>query len=347
MIDAGMPMRPAEKLVGMSLPNGWTVVSRVSKKPGATGGFFSISYKVSNKDGRVAFLKAIDVTRAFQTSDPMRELQKITESFNFERDLLEKCKKLDRVITALEDGTVTIDGLPVPYLIFELAKSDMRGDMDLLGAINLARALRMLHHITVGLQQLHGVGVAHQDLKPSNVLVFENLIFKLADLGQSAHPDYQPPHHDFLFAGDWTYAPPELRYNYTHPDFKQRRFGCDAFLLGNIVLFTFTKLTMSALLFSYVNAIHMPRVWGRTYEEVLPFLQTAFNEALAEAEQELPEEVQSDIILILQQLCEPDLSKRGHPLDRFKDGNTFRLDRYMSIFDRLAVKAEGNLFRKR
>jgi serine/threonine protein kinase len=188
------------------------------------------------------------------------------------------------------------------------------------------------------------VGIAHQDLKPSNVLVFENLIFKLADLGRSAHPDYQPPHDDYVFAGDWPYAPPELRYGFTHPDYKQRRFGCDAFLLGNIVSFSFTRLTMSSLLFSHLHQQHMPQVWGHSYAEVVPFLQNALNETLTALKPNIPHEIQSDIILILRQLCEPDLSKRGHPSDRFQGVNTFRLDRYISKFNYLATKAEGKLF---
>jgi serine/threonine protein kinase len=337
---------PADKLEGMDLPNGWKVLGHVRKKPGATGGYFSVGYKVRHESGREAFLKALDFSRALGSRDPARELQELTETFNFERDLLAKCKEknLDRVVKALEDGTVTIDGLPVPYLIFELANCDIRGHMDLSAELDLAWTLRMLHHVAVGVKQLHGEGIAHQDLKPSNVVVFQDLISKLADLGRSAHADYHPPHEDFVVPGGVSYAPPELRYGFTHPDFSQRRFGCDTFLLGNIILFAFTRLTMSSVLFSFLAPEHMPFTWGGTYGEVMPYLQSAFNDALRAVELQIPEQVRSDVMSMLRQLCEPDLSKRGDPLSRFRGASTFSLERYVTKLDVLAYRAERNLF---
>lgn len=340
MILSGLT--PAQKLDGQKLPNGWTVLTQVNKKPGATGGFFSIGYKVRHENGNEAFLKAIDFSDAFRSQDPARELQPLVETFNFERDLLEKCKNknLNRVVRALESGNAIIDGMPVPYLIFDLAEGDIRAHMDISMKLDLAWTLRMLRHVTVGLKQLHGVGIAHQDLKPSNVLVFKEVISKLADLGRSAHLDFKPPHHDNLIPGDWSYSPPELRYGFRHTDFNQRRFGADAFLLGNIILFAFTRLTMSAVLFSFLAPEHMPMTWQGTYEEVLPYLQNAFNEALDSVKLDIPEEVRDEIILILRQLCEPDLSRRGRAVNR----SNFSLEQYIRRFNVLAYKAERNLF---
>lgn len=339
-------LTPAEKLEGMDLPNGWTVVEKLTKRPGATGGFFSVGYKARHKDHGEAFLKAIDCSRAFAADDPMRELQRITETFNFERDLLEKCrsKNLSNVVKAIDEGTVTIDSLPVPYLIFEIADCDIRAYMDLSGKLDLAWTLRMLHQVAKGLQQLHGTDIAHQDLKPSNVLVFQGLISKLADLGRSAHPDYDPPHNSYVIPGGYAYAPPELLYSYVDPDFSQRRFGCDTFLLGNIVLFAFTRQTMSSILFSFVSRQHVRPQWTDTYAAVLPYLQSAFNQALDSVRKDIPVEVGDDIILILRQLCEPDLRKRGHPLNSFSGRNNFSLERYITRFDLLAYRAERNLF---
>lgn len=336
------PLTPAERLVGKKLLNGWTVVDYVNKKPGATGSNFSVGYQVRDEHGREAFLKALDFSGAMGSSDPTRKLEEMTATFNFERDLLIKCKSgsLDRVVRALEDGSIEIDGMPVPYLIFELADCDMRAHMDLSAKLDLAWMLRILHHVTVGLSQLHGLRIAHQDLKPSNVLIFNGLIGKLADLGRSAHPDHQPPHAEFVIPGGFPYAPPELRYGYAHPDFKTRRFGSDLFLLGNIILFSFTRLTMSAVLLAHITPEQMPPKWKGTYQDVLPYLQNAFNDALDSIENHIPVEVRDDILTMLRQLCEPDLSKRGHPLNR----NNFSLERYITKLNLLAYKAERNLF---
>ena len=340
-------LSPAQKLTGLQLPNDWTVISLINKKPNATGGHFSIGYLVKHKNGREAFLKAIDFSRAFQSSDVSRKLQELTATFNFERDLLNKCrdKNLDRVVRAIEDGQITVDSLPVPYLIFELATGDIRAQMDMSGKLDLAWTLRMLHHVAVGVKQLHSVGIAHQDLKPSNILVFdESLISKLADLGRSAHSDYQPPHDNEIFAGAYGYAPPELLYQFTHSDFRQRRFGCDTFLLGNIILFALTRTTMTAVLMSYLAPEHKPVAWTGTYADVLSYLQSAFNNALNAIEPHLPIEVRDEILLMLRQLCEPDLSKRGHPRNHFKDGNNFSLERFVGKLNLLAYKAEQNFF---
>jgi len=343
-----IPLSPVERLEGLRLPNGWTVTAQINKLPNATGGHFSVGYKVRHDNGNEGFLKAIDFSRAFASRDPTRKLQELTETFNFERDVLQRCKSknLDHVVTALEDGSVIIDGLPVPYLIFELAEHDIRGHMDLSAGFDLVWALRMLHNVAVGLQQLHGIGIAHQDLKPSNVLVFQQLIAKLADLGTSACVGYQPPHDGFVIPGALAYAPPELRYKYTHPEFRQRRFGGDTFLLGNIIVFAFTRLTMSSVLFSNVAAEHMPVAWTGKYEEVLPYLQRAFSASLISLEPEIPELIRADIITMLRQLCEPDLSKRGHPLNRFENKNTFSLERYITKLDVLFLRAKIDIFRR-
>ncbi len=65
---------------------------------------------------------------------------------------------------------MTIDGLPVQYSIFEMADCDTPTYMDVSVKLDLAWTVRMLHQAAVGLQQLHGIGIAPQDLKPSNVL---------------------------------------------------------------------------------------------------------------------------------------------------------------------------------
>jgi serine/threonine protein kinase len=342
MIPAKATLTPAEKLVGEILPNGWTVESHVKKKPGATGGYFSVGYVVRHKDGHEAYLKAIDFSDAFKSSDPARKLEDLTKTYNFERDLLEMCrnKKLDRVVHALEDGNLTIDGLPVPYIIFEMADGDMRAHMNLSQRFDLAWTLRMLHHVTVGLSQLHGVGIAHQDIKPSNVLVFHGLVSKLTDLGRSAHPDHEVTHNEGDIPGGLAYAPPELRYGFKDPDFKKHRFGSDTFLLSNIILFAFTLQTMSSVLFASLSPQHMPVTWKGTFQEVLPYLQNAFNDALVDVAPHIPEEVREEIILILRQLGEPDPEKRGDPLSR----NNFSLQRFITRLDVLAYKAERNLF---
>ncbi len=240
--------RPRENLEGIKLDDGWTVGQRLIVR-GASRGIFSAGYQVKNEQGRTAFLKAIDFYEAGFQPDPARALEPLIETFNFERDVLAMCKdkNLDRVVRYITDGKVMLNGHAVQYLILELADRDIRGQIDLLRRVDLAWQLRALHHIATVIKQLHGLRIAHQDLKPANVLVFGDTV-KVGDLGKASHPDYSPPHDDEDLPGDRSYSPPELLYDHRLPDWKRRRFGADLYLLGSMIVFMFTRASMTALI---------------------------------------------------------------------------------------------------
>ena len=273
---------PAQQMLGLTLDGGWKVVQRVERPRTATGGFFSCGYVVESEDGERGFLKALDYSGAFLSQDPARHLEAMTQAFNFERMLCEKCqnKRLRRVVNAIRDGKVTIDpsnpATVVQYLIFELADGDIRKHMDTLDRFDVAWALRTLHHVATGLRELHMSGIAHQDLKPSNVLVFKELGSKVADLGRAAYVGAAGPNDEFAVAGDIQYAPPELLYKYVLPDWGQRRFGCDAYHLGSLVVFLFARTNMTGLLFAHLPSEYHWRVWNGSFEDALPHLRQAF-----------------------------------------------------------------------
>ena len=84
------------------------------------------------------------------------------------------------------------------------------------------------------------------DLKPSNVLVF-NTESRLGDLGRSICKDLDGPYSKRAFTGDFTYAPPEIWYRYYERDWNKRVFATDCYMLGSLVVFYFTGISMSAL----------------------------------------------------------------------------------------------------
>ena len=130
---------------------------------------------------------------------------------------------MDRVVWALEDGSVKVDDSlfgRVNYLILETADCDVRTYLSGMQDVDIAWLLRALHHIATGLMQLHQEGIAHQDAKPSNVLVFNGATSKIADLGCASLKGTASPRDDCAAAGDLRYAPPELLYGcllYTSP----------------------------------------------------------------------------------------------------------------------------------
>jgi|SRR5580693_4643463 serine/threonine protein kinase len=336
---------PASRLRGLTLPGDWTADKELTGLSD-TGGNFSYGYQVTHKDGRKAFLKALDYSRALRSPDPPKALQALTAAYLFERNILQTCrsKRMDRVVQSIQSGNVVVDHTDlgrVDFLILEMADSDVRSFLSASADIDLAWRLRSLHHIATGIHQLHAADIAHQDVKPSNILVFDASVTKIADLGSASQRGVLCPRDDRDFPGDPAYAPPELLYGFRDPDWTTRRFGSDAYLLGSMIVFMFTGLNATGLLLSKMTADHHPRAWKGTYTEVLPYLKDAFGLALESFATTVPNEpIRAELRSLVSYLCEPDLSLRGHPLNR--TGHTVRLslERFLSKLDLLARRAE-------
>ena len=337
---------PAEKLTGITLEGEWRVVSHVPKPDDATGGMFSQGYIAETEDGRRGFLKALDYKKAMTgAGDSVKMLQFMTAAFDYERSICLRCRegKLDRIVRAIVDGTVRVlpdDPWDVPYLIFELADGDIRKGLDEAERFENAWAVRTLHHVAVGLKQLHGIGVAHQDLKPSNVLLFSDTGAKLADLGRCFSNSIPSPHDSFDCCGDRSYAPPELRYRHITDGWENRRLGCDAYLLGSMIHFMFSRASMTGALLGILRPEHLPGHWSGTYQDVLPYLQASFEEILNSFGVDLPEKLRIDLLVMLRELCEPDPLLRGLRSPSAKAGGRFSLHQYVSRLHRLCTSIE-------
>jgi eukaryotic-like serine/threonine-protein kinase len=86
----------------------------------------------------------------------------------------------------------------------------LRSQIDLDERSHLAVVLRWLHHVATGLQQLHFSEIAHQDVKPANILVMADRTAKIGDMGR-AHRRAVPMNY-LKQERDRTYAAPELLY---------------------------------------------------------------------------------------------------------------------------------------
>jgi serine/threonine protein kinase len=338
---------PAYRLEGLVLPGGWKVGARQERTDNGT---YSVGYRVE-RNGQRAFLKALDFSKAESAPDFPRALQALVEAYNFERNLLNTClsRKMDRVIAPLEDGQCRVDDSPfgqVSYLILEGAERDVRAHLRFGGQVDRAWKLRSLHHVATGLSQLHGANIAHQDIKPSNVVVFEGITSKIADLGRAALKGTHGPADDEPCAGERSYAPPELLYGYVDPEWNRRRFGTDAYLLGSMVFFFFSGLNATAhMLHNLAPEFHPPPRWAGTYDAVLPYIRDAFGRSAKIFADGLSEEIRDPLVQAVGQLCDPDLSLRGHPRNRGGSGNQYSLERYVATLNVLATKAEIELAR--
>ena len=349
----------AQSLEGLQLKNDWTVGKKLEPREGATGGFFSVCYEVSNGN-QVAFLKALNFQAFFQLFRGQSIVDIITaqtDAFKYERDLLMRCRngRLSKVSTILDEGELHLDNFTipnVPYLIFEMADGDVRAHMNFGKDVEIAWKLRSLHNVAVGLKQLHSVEIGHQDLKPSNVLLFDDsLTSKIGDLGRSLCADIEAPHENGSeFPGDLNYAPPEFLYRYVEPDWEFRIKATDYYLFGSLIVFYFSGANMTALIGKHLDDQFRWTKWKGGFMNVKDYLVNSFYKATSEFKSTISNsELAAELATVVEYCCFPIPDGRGHPksvaLSRDKEGNRlgyanqFDFQRIISKLDLLTKKA--------
>jgi serine/threonine protein kinase len=348
-------MKPAEALTGLELDGGWHVDKVVKKPPKGTGGYSSVSYHVSNEGGTKAFLKALDFSSALQDEDPSKKLLELTSAYEHERNLLNQCKKrnLKHVVVPLAGGVAKVSSIHapidrVPYLIFEMAKGDIRNEKEewlkFEQKFDLAWALRSLHQSAIGVQELHTMSIAHQDIKPSNVLVFPTEGSKLTDLGSASQAGNPSRSDQMKVAGDIRYAVPEQWYGWNQLEGFESRYLVDLYRLGGLLFFFFTDCSATDAIQLKISAKYGKKFVKTDFVTDLPYLQYAFEESitgLKASVEELAGNLTDEIVMIAQELCNPDPRLRGDPTAKAAaHRRQYDIQAYVSRFDRLATKAE-------
>lgn len=349
--------RVVDELIGLVLKDGWTITEKVTRTAKQSGGNFSVGY-IAIKDQQKAFVKAFDFEKAFEDDDPMKALEVLAQSYNFERELLEMCgvNGKSKIVRALGDGVVDREGAPlnkIYYLLFELAEGDIRSNLDFPALKTPPWRFRCLREIATALQQLHTLGIFHQDIKPSNVLLFEKgSESKLGDLGRAHCSTKAAPHDDRKIAGAYSYAPPELLYGAHSEDAKLRKAGADLYLLGSMIYFFATGIPITPELMRVLRPDHRPLLarnhgWNGSFQDVLPYLIEAHAKVLATAKNALEQNYTKEIVDLTVDLIKyatfPDPSVRGHPASKAeKHNNPYDLQRFISAFNLLSLKAGLN-----
>ncbi len=328
-------MALASNLLGKTIGK-WLIIEKRNKDQEDNSGYFSTCYNVRNEEGELAFLKAFNYQYAFGpgrlSADTLKEM---TENYIYERDLLKFCEenRMRRVVSAIDNGEYREpdEAMPVPYLVFEIAQGNFKSDK-FISNPSLSWKLKSFHGALVGLSQLHSKKIAHQDIKPSNILIFGGNYSKISDLGNAT----QLGNESNWDNGDLRYAPIELLYRYCSNDWETRRFGADFFMMGGLLFFMITQINLLALMIHKLPENKKPECFGGKFEEIKPYLLKVHSESLAEISESIPELIRDELMIILAELSNPIPDNRGNPQKLIRRHKQFSLERYISIIDRLS-----------
>ncbi|WP_127564347.1 protein kinase domain-containing protein [Stenotrophomonas indicatrix] len=329
----------ADQLSGRVLLDRWVVVEKLRRDPGASSEARSVCYRAVDSVGNIAFVKAFDF-KALERKGDIQKLEDMAREFNHEKRVHELCldKRLGRVTRIYDSGNCDVGSETVHYIVCEYAPQSLRdayppGEPD----VPASQRLAALRHVAAGLAQLHGIGIAHQDIKPSNVVAFDDATVKVTDLGSSSSMDLPPvPHDDYSFCGQPNFAPPELLYGESGTWYR-RRVGCDMYLLGNLLFTSFVGHSLT-----YILSHALPRelrhtVYTGSYELVLPFwVENHYAIVPLMLKDCVPSKIVDEIASIVLEMCHPDPELRGHRRNRLGSGAKYGLERYISAFDRLS-----------
>lgn len=345
------PRSPASELVGITLDGGFKVVKPFEKNESHTDGQQSHCY-LAERGGQTYFLKALDITFTDSTTLAV-DIESGLRAYNFERELLELAKeaKLSRIVRIVTAGQYGFDlgpiKVPVFYLIFECADDNLRRLLADAEKATPSVKLRALHHIATGITQLHAQFVAHQDLKPSNVLQYGNDAstsqFKIGDLGRASKAGRKADHDEYVTPGDLRYQTLEQYYRLVLEDFHYRRFACDIYLIGAMLVLMFTGVSITQRVLAGVPKEYKKPHWGGAYTDALPFVRHAFDHTVSDLEaswpfrHELPKFAE-ELSAMVRYLCEPDPQLRGHPR-AIRRKSPFELEFTISELNRLSSQA--------
>ena len=333
----------------------WKVIEKLQPKHHQTGGTFSVGYKVEDRNGRKAFMKSTDIGLLIRgEGDTLVKLQRAANEQTFEREILDFCQgnSMDKVVHALDYGDMPVvhNGIndSVFFIIFPLARGDARSVINPGKGYDFLWTLSAMHSLSVAVQQLHTKSVAHNDIKPSNLLVFEKGEQKLSDLGRATSESIVSPFEAYPHPGDMRYAPPERIYRVqnssrfkTRVSFDERRVS-DLYLLGSMGLFFTTGLHTTWAVDLLLRSEFLSINWQGTFEEVLPQWRDAFSKVMMKTEDTLMRgtsgrsaSVRQEFLGAIRQLCEPDPNLRGHPANQVGLYDRLSTERYVSLFSRL------------
>ena len=116
------------------------------------------------------------------------------------------------------------------YLVMELLEGESLANRLLREPVPLRTAVRWFHRLAQGLQHAHERGVAHRDVKPSNIMLLHSGEVRLVDFGIAVTEDGPPITQTGIVVGTFSYLAPEA-FLEANPDLSL----CDQYSLAQVM----------------------------------------------------------------------------------------------------------------
>lgn len=343
-----VPSFPGVKdLAGVVLQGRWELLRLLHTGPQESGGNFGVGYVARDlKDGVERFVKVVDF-RSRLTD--LSQLAALLNYAKFEVAVHRACARMSKVVSMVDHGQLIfrLPGGAGEYnflcLVLELGDGDIKSHVDFRPDRSPYWKLWVLREIALAVVQIERGNLAHNDIKPSNVIRFpskgESHHIKLGDVGRAVTKAGNGPYDGLLWAGDPRHAPIETLYGWQEQEWQNRRTAADAYMLGNLACFLFVGASMTERVVNSLPEQYRPGQFQGAYRDILDLVRHAWSAVLAEqVVPSLPPEVRDELSSIIRWLTEPDPALRGDPSAR--RGGTLGLDRVQSRLERLAYRAQ-------
>ena len=190
------------------------------------------------------------VIKISNKKDYKKKVSEYNSRFYREIEVLNECKKrkISNVVNIHSFGQLTCKKknkqgkenlVYFPFYVMDYASSDLRKYLDN-NRIDYIDKIDLCLQIAMGLEGLYNLGYYHRDLKPDNILIFDNT-WKIGDLGLIAYRDKDALYdkkNEFIGPKGW--LSPEAMNKYLYSEFADYEFDCkidhqsDIFQLGKI-----------------------------------------------------------------------------------------------------------------
>ncbi|QVQ24727.1 protein kinase family protein [Achromobacter deleyi] len=335
----------ADALVGVTIAGRWKLEEKFHEGKQESGGNFGVGYSALDLQDQIRrFVKVVDFRSRLRNTSQLRQLLSAAE---FEVTMQKACIRMSKVVRMVGYGDLAFrtpgsqDPYNYLYLVLERGDGDIKSHVDFRPDRSAYWKLWVLREVALGIEQMERAHLAHNDIKPSNVIRFPSSgtthNIKLGDVGRAVTKSGKGPFDSLHWAGDPRHMPLEVLYGWQESEWQNRRTSADAYMLGNLACFLFSGSSITERVTNSLPPEYRYDGFSGAYRDLRDIVRHARNNVLeGQVVATFPTEVREELGEIVRWLTEPDPCMRGEP--RARRAGTVGIDRIRARLERLAQR---------